>query len=253
MSVWLFSRWQRVRFRRPPSPLRWTVRRLRSLSLSWKLVLPNLLSDQENIWGFPSRLGHERDWVPAAAVLGAGAGLAALDPTEARYFRGTNTFSGFNRVFSSNATMTGILLAPAALYVASLSRKDTKMRGTALFAAEALADAAVVSTVLKNVTRRVRPGNFPANGNLSDSWFESGGSVFGGRAGFPSGHAISAFSVATVVARRYGSHRWIPYAAYGAAALVGFSRLTLSAHFVSDVFIGAALGYSISRFSVLRE
>jgi membrane-associated phospholipid phosphatase len=41
--------------------------------------------------------------------------------------------------------------------------------------------------------------------------------------------------------------------AYGSAALVGFSRMTLSAHFASDVFMGAALGYSISRFTVLRE
>jgi membrane-associated phospholipid phosphatase len=56
-----------------------------------------------------------------------------------------------------------------------------------------------------------------------------------------------------VIARRYGNHRWVPYAAYGAAALVGFSRLTLSAHFLSDVFLGGALGYSISHFAVLRQ
>jgi hypothetical protein len=37
------------------------------------------------------------------------------------------------------------------------------------------------------------------------------------------------------------------------AALVGFSRLTLSAHFVSDVFVGGALGYSVSRFAVLQQ
>ena len=65
--------------------------------------------------------------------------------------------------------------------------------------------------------------------------------------------AIEAFAVATIVARRYGNHRWIPYVAYGAAALVGFSRLSLSAHFLSDVFMGGALGYSISRFTVLRQ
>jgi len=40
---------------------------------------------------------------------------------------------------------------------------------------------------------------------------------------------------------------------YGMAALVGFSRLSLSAHFMSDVFMGGALGYTISRFTVLRQ
>jgi membrane-associated phospholipid phosphatase len=74
-----------------------------------------------------------------------------------------------------------------------------------------------------------------------------------GNGSFPSGHAIAAFSVATVVARRYGSHRWVPYIAYGIAAVVGFSRLSLSSHFSSDVFMGGALGYSISRFAVLRQ
>ena len=69
----------------------------------------------------------------------------------------------------------------------------------------------------------------------------------------PSGHTIAAFSVATVVARRYRNHRWVPYVSYGVAALVGFSRLSLSAHFISDVFVGATLGYSVSRFAVLQQ
>jgi membrane-associated phospholipid phosphatase len=37
------------------------------------------------------------------------------------------------------------------------------------------------------------------------------------------------------------------------ASLVGFSWLSLSAHFASDVSVGAALGYSISRFAVLQH
>jgi membrane-associated phospholipid phosphatase len=36
------------------------------------------------------------------------------------------------------------------------------------------------------------------------------------------------------------------------AGTIGFSRITLQAHFPADVFLGAALGYSISRFVVLR-
>jgi membrane-associated phospholipid phosphatase len=60
----------------------------------------------------------------------------------------------------------------------------------------------------------------------------------------------------TGVARRYGNHRWIPYVAYGAAALVGFSRLSLSAHFLSDVFVGgcekkAAAATSITTSNVI--
>ena len=221
--------------------------------ISWRLLLPNLISDQERIWTFPARLVQGQSLIPTAAVLGTAAGLVALDPTEAPYFRRTPTFHGLNNIFTSNATIIGTIAAPVSLYAIGLIRKDSKMERTALLAGEAVADAEIVTTVLKDATNRVRPSAFPARGNLSDSWFESSGSFLRGNGSFPSGHTIAAFSVATVIARRYGNHRWVPYAAYGMAALVGFSRLSLSAHFLSDVFMGSALGYSISRFTVLQQ
>jgi membrane-associated phospholipid phosphatase len=221
--------------------------------ISWKLLVPNLISDQGRIWSFPARLVKGQDWIPTAVVLGTTAGLVALDPTEAAYFHRTSSFHGFNNIFTSNATAIGTIAAPLSLYGIGLILKDSKMERTALLAGEAVADAEVLTTVLKDATKRVRPAGFSLGGNFSDSWFESSGSFLRGHGSFPSGHSIAAFSVATVVARRYGNHRWVPYAAYGMAALVGFSRLTLSAHFLSDVFIGGALGYSISRFAVLRQ
>jgi membrane-associated PAP2 superfamily phosphatase len=233
----------------PTPPLQAAVDR----PVSWKLLLPNVLKDQERIWSYPAKVVEGRNWIPTAVILGTAASLVALDPVEGSYFHSTSTFHGFNNVFSSNNTVYGTIAAPASLYLAGLLRKDSKMKRTALLSGEAVADAEIVTTFLKDATRRVRPANISTHGNFSDSWFESGGSPIRGNGSFPSGHTIAAFSIATVVARRYANHRWVPYAAYGAAALVGFSRLTLSAHFTSDVFIGGALGYSISRFAVLPQ
>jgi len=221
--------------------------------VSWKLLLPNLISDQERIWSFPGKLVQGQNWIPTAAVLGTTAGLIALDPTEAAYFRRTSTFQSFNNIFTGNATTIGIVAAPVSLYAVGWIRKDSKMQQTALFAGEAVADAEILTTVLKAATRRLRPADIPVGGNFSDSWFESRSSRLLGSGSFPSGHTIAAFSVATVIARRYGNHRWVPYAAYGMAAVVGFSRLSLSSHYLADVFMGGALGYSISRFTVLRQ
>ena len=224
--------------------------------ISLKLLLPNLVSDQKRIWSFPSRLANSQNLIPTAAIVGTGAGLLLFDPTEATYFRRTSTFHAFNNVFTGNATLIGTIVTPASLYALGLIRKDSKMQHTGLLAGEAVANAELLTTVLKDATRRVRPAGFRPSGNYSDSWFESSGSVSSyvrGNGSFPSGHTIAAFSVATIIARRYGSHRWVPYAAYGVAAVVGFSRLSLSAHFVSDVFVGGALGYSISRFAVLQQ
>jgi membrane-associated phospholipid phosphatase len=221
-------------------------------AVSWKLLFPNLLSDQERIWTFPARLAEGKDWISTSVILGTTAGLIAFDPTEAAWFRKTTAFHGFNNVFSSNATSIGMIAAPVSFYVAGLIRKDAKMQRTALLAGEAVGDVEILSTVLKAATKRVRPDAFPSGSKLSDSWFE-GGSALRATGSFPSGHTIAAFAIAAVVARRYGNHRWVPYAAYGAAALIGFSRFSLSAHFLSDVFVGGALGYTVTRFTVLRE
>jgi hypothetical protein len=221
--------------------------------VSWKLLVPNLLSDQERIWTFPARLAQGQDWIPTFAVLGTAAGLIAADPSEAAYFHRTQTFHGFNKIFSGNATGIGVLATPASLYALGLIRRDSKMQSTALLATESLIDAGILTTVMKDVTNRIPPDRIRTGGDYSDGWFKSGGSLLRGRGSFPSGHTIAAFSVATVVARRYGNHRWVPYAAYGMAAVVGFSRLSLSVHFLSDVFMGGALGYTISRFAVLRQ
>lgn len=222
--------------------------------VSFKELIPNMLKDQARIWTFPARLGTDHYWIPTTAVVGGTAGLMALDPTEGSYFQRTSTFHGFNNVFTGNATLAGVLAAPVSFYVAGIFRKDSELKNTALLAAEALGDSEFVTTIIKDTTRRIRPAAIPSNGNFSDTWFESPGSVLRGRGSFPSGHTIAAMSVATVIARRYGKqHRWVPYVAYGLTALVGFSRMTLSAHFASDVFMGAAMGYSISRFTVLRQ
>jgi membrane-associated phospholipid phosphatase len=219
--------------------------------VSWKGLFHNWVDDQKQIWSFPARVTRDRNWIPTAAVLGVTAGLFRVDSTESGYFRRTTEFHGFNHIFNGNATAIGMGATAASLYGIGLIRKDSKMQRTALLAGEAMADAALVQTVLKDTTMRLRPVRYPNTG-----WFAVSSSptaYIRGNGSFPSGHSIEAFSVATIIARRYGNHKWVPYAAYGLASLVGFSRLTLNVHYLSDVFMGAAMGYSISRFTVLRQ
>ena len=217
--------------------------------VSLRRLPANFLSDQKGLWLFPAKLAHGEHWLPTIAVVGVTAGLLAADPHDVSYFRRTTTFQGFNRVMSGRATMLEIGLVPAAFYGIGLARKRPYTEKTALFAAEAFADSIVVYGVINAVTRRLRPSDIPPQGPFSDTFFRNK-TVFSNS--FPSGHAIEAFAVATVIARRYKSHRWVPWVAYGVAGAVGFSRITLQSHFPADVFLGAALGYSISRFDVLH-
>jgi membrane-associated phospholipid phosphatase len=220
--------------------------------VSWKLLAPNIARDQKRIWLFPAQVAHGRHWKPTAAFLVATAGLVALDPHDAPYFRNTHSFDGFNRKFSGGNSSLGMTLFPLAWYAAGLARKNSYAQHTSLLAGEAVADAEILTTILKDLDRRLRPIEVPPNGNYSDTWFEGHGPILRGRGSFPSGHTIAAFSIATVFADRYRNHRWVPWVAYGLASTVGFSRVTLQAHFPSDVFAGAAFGYVISHYVVLR-
>jgi membrane-associated phospholipid phosphatase len=114
-------------------------------------------------------------------------------------------------------------------------------------------DTEILTVVMKNIDRRLRPHDIPPTGDFTHTWFKAQGQIIRGSGSFPSGHTITAFSVAAVFARRYRQHRWAPWVAYGLAGLVGFSRVTLQSHFPSDVFAGAALGYVISHYIVLRR
>lgn len=60
-----------------------------------------------------------------------------------------------------------------------------------------------------------------------------------GNPSMPSGHTSIAFSAATILGYQYPKWR-IPL--YIGAGLVGFSRVYLGRHYVSDVLVGAALG-----------
>ncbi len=223
--------------------------------ISLKKIVPNIVEDQKAIWTFPRKLAERRNLVPAAAFIAVGTALVlGADPPAAHFFRNTTAFNGLNRALPSTATSGAILVAPLVLYGAGFIRKDSKMTRTALLAGEAVADAEILTEVFKPALSRWRPSAISPNGNFADTFAEGGNRFSSAHSSFPSGHAITAFAVATVISRRYGQHRrWVPILAYGGAAVIGFSRLTLSAHYTSDVFVGGALGYSISRFAVLQN
>jgi len=223
--------------------------------VSWKLLAPNILDDQKRIWLFPRHWFQGRYLIPTGTFLLATAGLVALDPYTEPYFRRTQAYTEFNLIVSSKNSVIGMFAVPLSAYGAGLVRHDARLQQTALLTAEAVVDSEVLTQVTKATTRRLLPAYITPNGDFSDSWFRNhSGPWYAAPGSFPSGHMIAAMSVATVFARRYGrTRRWVPWMAYGLAGMVGFSRLTLSAHFPSDVCAATFLGYTIARDVVLRN
>ncbi len=220
--------------------------------VSWKTFPKDFLNDQKAIWLFPGQLAKGRHWLPTLAIVGGTAGLIVADSHAMPYFQShKGNLDDLNDTLATSVTSAAVILVPASLMMAGYTRHDSYQVGTALLAGEAYADSAIVDLAIKAVTRRKRPSDVPIGGSFDDTFFSGGKSPFKGSS-FPSGHAAGAFSVATVIATRYHRHRWVPWAAYGFATIVSLSRITTSSHFPSDVFLGAALGYTITRYQVLR-
>jgi membrane-associated phospholipid phosphatase len=218
--------------------------------VSFYLLPRNFLRDQKTLLSFPLQLARGQHWAPSITVSATTVALLSADPHVDPYFARTSAFRGMNRVFASNITGAETILAPTALYAVGRYTGDSYMEKTALFAAEAVADSEVLRAFLNSVTTRWRPQDISAGRTYWNTFFHSRSYV---GSSFPSGHMIAAVSIATVIARRYRQHRWVPWAAYGLAGTIGFSRITLRAHFPSDVFLGTVLGYAIGRYDVLEN
>jgi len=103
-----------------------------------------------------------------------------------------------------------------------------------------VAGAGLIEILLKNLACRARPN--AAGAGEFFSRFPCLPAEYA-VASFPSGHATTAFALATLLSLWYP--RWAP-AFVALAGLVALSRVALGAHFPSDVLAGAVLGMGVA-------
>ena len=219
---------------------------------TWGTLVPDILHDQKDIWLSPVQLARGHGWVPTAIMAAGTAGFIASDSHTMPYFRDhQRNLDDVNDVFDQWITMGEIAAVPVGLMAAGTMRHDSYQKTTALLAARGYADSEVLEFAAKLVTRRERPSDIPPGQSFNHTFFKSQ-LVSGNGSSFPSGHAAGAFCVATVVSTRYKNHRWVPWVMYSLATAISLSRITTMGHFPSDVFVGSAMGYAISRYEVLR-
>ncbi|SEI56492.1 PAP2 superfamily protein [Dyadobacter sp. SG02] len=103
------------------------------------------------------------------------------------------------------------------------SKTDVLNRTAILVKGEAM--ALTTATILKSATHTLRPDGSSYNS-------------------FPSGHTTQAFAAATFLNEEYKDrYPWMPYASYTVASSVGLLRVANNRHYISDVLVGAGIGY----------
>jgi membrane-associated phospholipid phosphatase len=208
--------------------------------------LKNLWCNQKTIWGAPLRAQQHLGFI--LPLAGATAALIATDKSVGRELseRPPGAVLDASTDIAHLGSAEGIIGFAGAFYGVARLTHNERMRETALLSIEALADGGIVQGLLKVTTQRERPTQ--NNGQLRID--DARGRFWSGGSSFPSGHAMSAWTLASVFASRYPDKPAVKYGAYGLAVLISASRLTARRHFPSDVLVGSVFGYLIGRYVV---
>ncbi|MBI4546706.1 MAG: phosphatase PAP2 family protein [Ignavibacteriae bacterium] len=121
------------------------------------------------------------------------------------------------------------------LYLGGLAFQISDVRLTGLMLVEALALSGITTTVLKSVAGRRKP--YLEEGPYSYQGFQFKFET----SSLSSGHATIAFAVSSVLAERI-KNIYAAVGLYSLAALTAISRIYHDEHWLSDVFLGTAIG-----------
>ncbi|TES85902.1 MAG: phosphatase PAP2 family protein [Candidatus Aminicenantes bacterium] len=182
------------------------------------------------------------DFLSLSAVLGAGLLLYSVDQDIQQWAQDHRSSSSEDSFKTIGQLGNGVVLIGlmTALYVSGEVSDNNSLRKTALLSLESWLTSGIIVRGLKSVVGRARPWT----GESSHSFHPfSTRSRF---ASFPSGHASSAFAVATVIADQ-SKKVYIDILAYSLATMAAFSRVHLDKHWASDILVGSAIGYFVAK------
>ncbi len=189
----------------------------------------DLLHDQKGIWTSPFHVNRQDlQWL---APVGVGAGtLFVFDHRISDAVKSDTSLRSPSNIIS-NVGEVASWGVPGSMWLLGAVTHNDHAAEAGRLGIEAAIDSEVVMHVLKIATNRQRP-------NLEDS------------RSFPSGHAMSAFALASVMSREYHDKPLVVFGSYGFATAVSLARVGGLNHFPSDVVVGAVIGELIGRYVV---
>ena len=197
----------------------------------------DVVLDERSILKSPARV-EARDWSWLIPLAGTTAFLVASDERTMLDGIKTNAVAESRSRFVSDAGVGALAFIPAVVCWWGWRHADDYAMDSSVLTVRALADSLILGEGIQLVTRRERP----LDGSGSGQFFDAGAS-----SSFPSMHAVSAWSIASVLARRYPG--WLSQIGlYSMASVVSLSRVTAREHFPSDVVVGSALGWLVGRY-----
>ena len=211
------------------------------------LRMPNyMLQDQAAIWTSPFHT--DRKDLKLWAIFGvATAALIATDQWSVKQLPNSSSQVSVSKWGSRIGSAYSLIPISAGLYFIGTGAHADRLRETGLLCFEALIDSSLVGEAVKLATDRARPLESNGKGRFQSS---PNGRL---NSGFPSGHAINTWAMASVIAHQYPHPRIIPALAYGLASIVVVARVGARQHFPGDVVAGLAVGWFIGDYTFGRR
>lgn len=180
------------------------------------------------------------DWGKVALVGAGAAGIMLLDSDLKEFFQddvrsgATDSIADWARPFGDSKIL---FPAMAGGYLIGAVSGSRRLAAASLLGLQSLTIAAGITEGIKLLAGRTRP-------NMTDDQWDFQGPG-GDQKSFVSGHATHAFAVATVFALEYRESYVVPPLVYSLATLTAYSRVNDNKHWVSDVVLGAGVGFLI--------
>lgn len=196
-------------------------------------------------FNFPSRFDKE-DWRNFGSTIALTASLMAFDQPAKDGMQSLAAKGNLDPLMSFFRGCGEIkYVAPASgiVYLGGLVTGSETAHRISKEVLQSLLYSGIVTTTVKFTLGRSRPYNEDGPFFFDPFEFEDS------HLSMPSGHTTIAFAVSSVLAAEIDN----TYASIGlhtAAAMVGISRMYHNAHWLSDVFLGAAIGASTGYFVV---
>lgn len=180
------------------------------------------------------------NWVDVGGVALGTVLLYSVDNDTSRFFmKQTNdvpeVLKGFGYYFGSPQNNYGIT---SLVYLSGLFSKNERIRNTGVLMISSATTAGVLQTFAKTLVGRARPGT--GEGKFFFRPF-SGQPEY---RSFPSGHTVLVSTTMFALAKQF-SNPWVKAGIYSVGMITPISRMWDGAHFLSDVFLSAAISYFV--------
>ena len=193
---------------------------------------------------------QKKDWLVCAGVGAVTFGLLATDrDVEAEISRRRSNFTDdLARLVTPLGSREGASLAMGGLYIGGVLFRHPTSRRAAWNSFKAVAISQGITQVLKHGLNRRRPGALQRPGHFDGPTWHSPETGLS----FPSGHATTAFALASAISNTYRKP-YVTIPAFTLAGTVALARLNDFVHFPADVFFAAAVATWVGQVVSLEK